>query len=105
MIGQIKKVSGITKWKQELKEGEYLILHALAIKPEMHQKGIASKIIKFSIDTARAENFKAIRIDVVPSNIPAKKLFQKNGFNYIGDIDLELGIGNIPQFSMFEFNI
>ena len=47
---------------------------------------------------------KEIRIDIIPTNDPARRLFEKNGFTYVGDTDLELSIGDIPEFSMYELN-
>ncbi len=63
-----------------------------------------SEIIRFCIDLAKSEGYKAIRVDIVPDNYPAKMLFEKNGFDYAGDVDLELNIGNIPAFSLYELN-
>ena len=47
---------------------------------------------------------RAIRVDIVPTNDPARRLFEKNGFIYAGDVDLELDIGDIPAFSLYELN-
>ena len=41
----------------------------------------------------------------MPDNEPARKLFEKNGFTYAGDADLELDPGDIPVFSLYEYNI
>lgn len=92
------------QWKRELPEGAYMVLHALAIAPESQRQGIGSKIIAFCINEAKSQGFQAIRVDIVPDNFPAKALFEKNGFTYAGDADLELNIGNIPVFSLYELN-
>ena len=91
-------------WRQELSEGSYMVLHALAIDPEMHRQGTASEIIRFCVEQAATQGYRSIRLDVVPDNYPAKALFEKNGFTYAGDADLELNIGNIPVFSLYELN-
>lgn len=91
-------------WQQELSEGSYMVLHALAIDPEMHRQGTASEIIRFCVEQAASQGYRSIRLDVVPDNYPAKALFEKNGFTYAGDADLELNIGNIPVFSLYELN-
>lgn len=93
------------QWNQNLTDGSYLVLHALAIAPDILRKGMGSEIIRFCADKARSEGYKAIRVDIVPTNVPARRLFEKNGFTYVGDVDLELNIGNIPAFSLYEFNI
>lgn len=92
------------QWSKELSDGSYMVIHALAIKPEMHRRGIGAEIIRFCAEEAKSQGYKAIRIDIVPTNIPARKLFEKNGFTYAGDVDLELSIGDIPAFSLYELN-
>lgn len=81
-----------------------MVLQTLAIDHTMQRQGLASDIIEFCIDKARSNGYKAIRLDVIPDNYPAKKLFEKNGFGYVDDVDLELEIGNNPFFSLYELN-
>ena len=91
-------------WKKDIPDGEYLVLHSLAIDPAMHGKGIGSEVIRFCENKARTEGFRALRVDIVPDNLPARKLYEKNGFTSAGDVDLERGIENIPVFSLYEKN-
>lgn len=37
--------------------------------------------------------------------IPAKRLYEKCGFQYMGDVDLERNIAGIPLFFMYELNL
>ncbi|MCR5576835.1 MAG: GNAT family N-acetyltransferase [Oscillospiraceae bacterium] len=92
-------------WSRALADGSYMILHALAVDPRLQRQGLGAEVIRFCADKAKADGYQAIRIDVVPTNIPARRLFEKNGFSYVGDVDLELPIGDIPAFSMYELNI
>ena len=91
-------------WKNELPDGSYMILYALAVDPHGVRKGLGSKIIRFAAEKAKEDGYKALRADIVPDNFPARKLFEKNGFEYAGDTDLGLDIGNIPAFSLYELN-
>ncbi len=93
-----------TRWSRDLDEGTYLVLTAVAVDPEFRRQGLGSEIIRFCTDRAKAEGFRAIRVDIVPTNIPARRLFERNGFTWAGDVDLELDIGDIPAFSMYELN-
>ena len=92
------------QWKRDLPEKTYLVLHAMATAPEMRRQGIGSDIIRFCVNQAKSQGYHAIRLDVVPDNYPARALFEKNGFTYAGEADLELNIGNIPVFSLYELN-
>lgn len=93
-----------TAWSRELQRGEYMVCHTLAVDSTLQGQGIGRQIARYCVDYAKKHGFKAIRLDVVPENIPAKKLYEKCGFDYRGDVDLERGIAGIPVFSMYELN-
>lgn len=60
-------------------------------------------MVEYCIRYANEHGYSAIRLDVVPDNVPARKLYEKCGVQYAGDVDLERGIEMIPVFSMYEF--
>ena len=93
------------KFSKTLAHGEYLTIHALAVATEWQGQGIGKQIVNFCINFAQEHCYKAIRLDVVPTNYPAKKLYEQCGFVYLGDIDLERGYEHIPLFSMYELNL
>ncbi|SDB67093.1 Ribosomal protein S18 acetylase RimI [Butyrivibrio sp. INlla16] len=92
------------KWSRDIPDGEYLVIHALAIATDKHGRGLGSEIVNFCIEEARKNGYKALRLDAVPDNIPALKLYKKSGFAYVGDEDLDRGIDYIPSFSLLEMN-
>ena len=87
-----------------LPDGDYMVPHTLAVAPDRQGKGTASEIIRFCISRAQSGGYRALRVDIVPTNHPARKLYEKNGFTYAGDVDLGRGIEGIPEFSLFELN-
>lgn len=90
-------------WKVPLERGEYMVCHALATAPQVQGKGIGRQMVEFCIQYAKSRGYRAVRLDVVPDNFPAKRLYEKCGFVYAGDVDLERGIVEIPEFSMYEY--
>lgn len=92
-------------WKQSLQIGEYLVIHTLAVAPEFSHQGIATQIIQYCMDYARSNGYKALRIDVVPTNFPAIRLYKKLGFTDAGEKDLERNIPGIPTFTLLEYLI
>ena len=92
-------------WSLDLPDGAYMVLHALAISPELQERGLGVEVVRFCTEKAKADSYRAIRLDIVPGNIPAKKLYEKTGFRYVVDADLERGIPHIPTFSLFELNL
>lgn len=71
-------------WKADLNQGEYLIIHALSVAHEFSGKRIGCAIVKYCIEYAKSMDYKAVRIDVVPSNLPAIRLYEKMGFTLCG---------------------
>ena len=90
-------------WSKTLKRGEYMVCHALATAPQVQNTGIGRQMVEYCIQYAKSRGYKAVRLDVVPDNFPAKRLYEKCGFMYTGDVDLEREIAEIPEFSMYEY--
>ncbi len=93
------------RWSRQLQKGEFMVVHALAVDPEIHGAGIGKEIVRFCIDTAKKNGFKAIRLDIVPGNAPAKHLYEGLGFAYIGDEDVRPEVKHISEFSLYELNL
>ena len=92
------------KWQQDLPVGTFLIVHALAIDPAYHGQGIGTEVIHFAVRKAKKEDYRALRVEIVTINDPAKRLFEKQGFIYAGDIEEEVGPGVVKNFSCYELN-
>lgn len=91
-------------WSKELKKGEYLIIHTLAVDPLHEHKGVGGYMVDKCIDIAESKGYKAIRLDVVPDNIPAINLYKSKGFTFAGIKDLSRNINGIPLFGLYELN-
>lgn len=96
---------GAGAWSQNLRECEFFVIHSLAVLPERTRKGIAVHMVNYAVDYARKNGAKAIRLDIVPTNYPAQKLYEKSGFRYAGEYDLKRGFGDIPTFCLYELNL
>lgn len=90
-------------WQLSLKRGEYAVIHALAVSPSFFGRGIGSAVCRYCIDIARKMHYKAVRIDVVPTNIPAIRLYRKMGFAEMGTVDLGRNNPDIPFFTLMEY--
>lgn len=93
------------EWTRDLAPGEYLIIHTLAVSTQCSRTGIGGKIVDLCIEYAKAQHYKAIRLDAVPGNLPAIHLYQKKGFTFAGTKDLERNIPDIPVFNLYELNL
>ncbi len=94
----------VGEWSVELSDGEYLVVHSLATHQRFYGNGIARKMMEFCLTYAKEKGFKAIRLDVVPDNFPAIKLYESLGFSFAGEKDLARGYEHIPTFCLYEIN-
>ena len=91
-------------WQRDLPDGSYMILHALAVDPAFQRRGAASEIVRFCTDRAKSEGYRAMRVDIIPDNVPARTLVEKHGFVYAGNVASGLEFAGIPEFSLYELN-
>ena len=61
-----------------------MVIHALAVDPERSGTGLGKELVRFCIDTAKQSGYKAIRLDIVPTNTPAQHLYESFGFHVCG---------------------
>ena len=91
-------------WSRELKQGEYLSVHVLGVSPDRCKSGIGSFMVDACIAICRSRGYKALRLDIVPTNTPAERLYKKKGFVYAGTADLKRKTAPIPLFDLYELN-
>lgn len=75
-------------WLKSEYNSLHLIVHTLISHPERLKQGIASQMIAFVKQYAAENDVFSIRLDTLVGNIPARKLYEKSGFAYIGRHDL-----------------
>lgn len=92
-------------WTKNLAAGEFLVLHAFAVAPKFWRQGLGKKIIEYCINFTAEKNYRALRLDIVPENFPAQKLYEACGFKFVGAADLGRTFSGIPQFCMYERNL
>lgn len=92
-------------WSRDLKEGEFLSVHVLAVSSDCYQRGVGSFMMDECIAIARSRGYKSLRLDIVPTNTPAERLYKKKGFVYAGTVDLKRPTAPIPLFDLYEMNL
>lgn len=95
---------GLGAWSRDLREGEYLVLHILAVDPDYERLGVGGFLVDGSVAFAKAKGYKAVRLDIVPENLPAAELYRSRGFVSAGRVDRLREIEGIPVFEIFELN-
>lgn len=81
------------------------MIHVLGVHPAFANRGAAKQMVKKVIDTARENNVKTIRLDVLEGNIPAEKVYRKMGFRYVDTIPMFYEDTGWTDFRLFEYII
>lgn len=93
---QAEQYAGI-EWEQQ--QGPHLIMHRLAVHPEIQGRGIARRLIAFAEDFARSSGYRSIRLDTYAKNDRALKLYPSLGYWQRGEIRFP---GRTAAFPVFE---
>ena len=68
--------------------GDSFYLDALCVEAAFRNRGIGSKLIALTKAKARKEGYSSLCLIVFKDNARAQHIYQKNGFNVIGGIEL-----------------
>lgn len=67
-------------WDLEVKDDEVSVVHILCVAPEFQGRGLAGKLMRRVAELSRQSGKKAIRLDAMACNIPARHLYESLGF-------------------------
>lgn len=84
-----------------ISDGEYVVIHRIAIDSKYKGKGLASLILENVEKICLEKNVHSIKIDTHRENLAMQKLLKKNGFKYCGIIYLEDGSERIAFEKIF----
>lgn len=84
------------QWSQE--QGSHLIMHRLAVHPEVQGKGIARKLIAFAEEYARQSGYSSIRLDTYSKNTRALALYPSLGYERRGEVFFPHRTVSFPVF-------
>lgn len=88
----------------EIKEPKEKIatIHALAVAPDRRNREISYQMLKDIEDMCRANGDAAIHLDVIDTNIPAYKLYTRNGYKEVDCIKMFYDVVGTREFWMLE---
>ena len=93
------------KWSVEAKDSELLVIHILGVLPEFSGKGIATQMVRSVIASARENNIRTVRLDVLDGNLPAEITYSKIGFRLVDTIQMYYDDTGWIGCKMFEYII
>ncbi|MEK4881917.1 MULTISPECIES: GNAT family N-acetyltransferase [Paenibacillus] len=83
-------------WKET--QGPHLIMHRLAVHPEVQGKGIARRLSTYAEEYARQNGYSSIRLDTYAKNTRALALYPKLGYDRRGEVTFPGRTANFPVF-------
>lgn len=92
----------LADWRIDLDYSEILGIYTLAVHPDFLHKKIGRKILDFVFEYSVQKQIKAIRLDVYEKNIPAIKLYESCGFQYIATVDLGYGEYGLNWYKLYQ---
>ena len=69
-----------------LTNGDFAVVHRVAISDDYLGKGLAQKLFLFAEDLAKRNNIFSIKVDTNFDNIPMLKILEKLGYTYCGEV-------------------
>lgn len=78
-------------WKYKFLENQIIVIHLLCVSPSCYGMGLGRKMIEFAVQEGKKRNCKVIHLDTGNQNIPAKSLYEKNGFTVAGMNHMSIG--------------
>lgn len=72
----------------ELTRLDSIAFHRAAVNPDVHSKGIASKLMENAEKMFKEKGYLGVHSDTSLENIPMQRLFEKRGYEYRGKLNL-----------------
>lgn len=93
----------LAEWNYESVDySDVFVIHTLVVHPDYLKCGIGLDLMNYIEDYSRTVGMKALRLDVYESNLPAIRLYEKCGYQYVATVDLGLSQYGLDQFKLYE---
>jgi len=90
-------------WQVDARECEAMVIHALGVHPRFGGRGFGAEMTRYAIDVARNAGMKAIRLDVLKGNEPARRIYVSCGFEPVGWMQLYYENTGLTDFELLEY--
>lgn len=90
-------------WPVQAEDFEVFVIHALGVGTAFAGKGLAKRMARSVIELGKVTHMKAIRLDVLEGNIPAKKAYERLGFKYIDTIQMYYEDTGLTGYMLYEY--
>ena len=92
-------------WKVDAAPEEILAVHLLGVHRDFTGHGFGKEMVRYAFALARSTGVKAVRLDVLKGNLPAEKLYESLGFEYITTLPMFYEDTGWMEFELYEYRI
>ena len=92
-------------WPHILTKEEFAVIHMLGVHRAYSGRGYARELVRYAIALAQAAGMKAVRLDVLKGNVPAERLYESMGFQYIDTVRLFYEDTGHAEFKLYELEL
>lgn len=90
-------------WAIEATPEEVLVVHALGVAPDHLGQGVARFLVEATLEVAREQGCRAVRLDTYVENVPARQLYSRYGFTDLGCHTVDYEGTDLSEFHLFEY--
>ena len=90
------------QWPTPASDSEVMIIHALGVHPRFGGRGLGKQMVEAAIDIARESGMKAMRLDVLEGNDPARRIYLACGFVPVAEVQMYYENTGLANFELFE---
>lgn len=76
------------QWKYAMNESSVAVFHLLAIHPKHRSKKLGTLLVESLFALLKQSGIEVIHLDVVKGNLPAIRLYEKSGFEFLEERDV-----------------
>ena len=95
----------MVKWPTKAKNDEVTVIHALGVHPDFAGRGLAKELVRSVISMAEKSCQKAVRLDVLKDNIPAERLYEGLGFEYVDTVCMFYEDTGWTDYKLYEYRL
>lgn len=90
------------EWRYDWKYDKLFVIRTFTVDPLYWGYGLGERLLDHTSSYGITNGIRALRLDVLQSNLPAIKLYENFGFEYTGTVDLRLNIPGLKWFRLYE---
>ena len=91
-------------WPTARAPGEYLVIHALGVRPRpCGQWALQDRWSGKQLPARGRAGLRTVRLDVLAGNIPAERLYAGQGFRYVDTVEMFYADTGRTAFRLYEY--